>query len=548
MRTLLIAFLMTLATQAGADEIIGRMSCKVKSNEVIEIEEGKPTKYSNVENEFKVGDTLTLIYDHYLDVFGLKLYDGLREKDVYSLALGFNEFGINASAEIRATDYGAGIQNNELGARIEFSNESISSEYFNSNSEYLTLNLSRYYKDDWQGMLFRKAKFWTQVVTLDCRTLINQIALMPTALLQLHANAMTAANGGSNRTTGDDDSYLETNNIEQLLSELRKLEQTSSYTRRSLEADLAAALAAKLEAETDRKKVQDQLQQALAAKLAADHLSKTRLNESVERQILLQNTKEQLAEKTTALDKRTKDLLKAEKQSALLNQQVSELRKQLGQLQALLEASEELYASNQVQLQNLGNRLNAALARAASEQRKRLKLEQAARKKLEEERNSLASQAEELAKYKSEFFGRLHEVLAAEEGVRVVGDRFVFSSEVLFQPAQARLSGKGEDEITKVGRILQRVMADIPDGIDWVIRVDGHTDNLPLSGTGRYKDNWELSQARALSVVKFMITQLQLPASRLAANGFGEFQPVNLANTAQARAQNRRIEIKLTER
>ena len=333
-----------------------------------------------------------------------------------------------------------------------------------------------------------------------------------------------------------------------LETQLATQKQTSGEARRSLEADLAAALAAKLDAETDRKKVQDQLQQALAAQLAADQLSQTRLNESVERQILLQNAKEQLAEKSTALDKRTKDLLKAEKQSALLNQQVSELRKQLGQLQALLEASEELDTSNKVQLQNLGNRLNAALARAASEQRKRLKLEEAARKKLEEERNSLASQAEELAKYKSEFFGRLREVLAAEEGVRVVGDRFVFSSEVLFQPAQARLSGKGEAEITKVGRVLQRVMADIPDGIDWVIRVDGHTDNLPLSGTGRYKDNWELSQARALSVVKFMISQLQIPASRLAANGFGQFQPVNLANTIQARAQNRRIEIKLTER
>jgi chemotaxis protein MotB len=91
-------------------------------------------------------------------------------------------------------------------------------------------------------------------------------------------------------------------------------------------------------------------------------------------------------------------------------------------------------------------------------------------------------------------------------------------------------------------------MAYIPDGIDWVVRVDGHTDNLPLSGTGRYKDNWKLSQARALSVVKFMIAQLRLPASRFAANGFGEFQPVNTTNTAQARAQNRRIEIKLTER
>lgn len=333
-----------------------------------------------------------------------------------------------------------------------------------------------------------------------------------------------------------------------LETQLATQKQTDDAARRSLEADLAAALAAKLDAETDRKKVQDQLQQALAAKLAADQLSQTRLNESVERQILLQNAKEQLAEKAATLDKRAQDLLKAEKQSALLNQQVSELRKQLGQLQALLEVSEELDANNQVQLQNLGNRLNAALARAASEQRKRLKLEEAARKKLEEERNSLASQAEELAKYKSEFFGRLREVLAAEEGVRVVGDRFVFSSEVLFQPAQARLSGKGEDEITKVGRILQRVMSDIPDGIDWVIRVDGHTDNLPLSGTGRYRDNWELSQARALSVVKFMITQLKIPAGRLAANGFGEFQPVNTANTTQARAQNRRIEIKLTER
>ena len=352
-------------------------------------------------------------------------------------------------------------------------------------------------------------------------------------------SALSAAEQ-ARKSAADEVVRLET----QLTTQIKK----DDAAQRSLEADLAAALAAKLEAETDRKKVQDQLQRTLVAKLTADQLSQKRLNESVERQILLQNAKEQLAEKTSALDKRTQDFLKAEKQSALLNQQVGELRKQLGQLQALLEASEELDASNKVQLQNLGNRLNAALARAASEQRKRLKLEQAARKKLEEERNSLASQAEELAKYKSEFFGRLREVLSAEEGVRVVGDRFVFSSEVLFQPAQARLSGKGEDEINKVGRILQRVMADIPEGIDWVIRVDGHTDNLPLSGNGRYKDNWELSQARALSVVKFMIAQLQLPASRLAANGFGEFQPVNLADTAQARAQNRRIEIKLTER
>ena len=237
-----------------------------------------------------------------------------------------------------------------------------------------------------------------------------------------------------------------------------------------------------------------------------------------------------------------------QQKTTMLIQQVTDMRNQMEKLQGLLDLSEAANAENKTQLQNLGQRLNAALARAATEERKRRTLEEAERKRLEEERNKLASQAEDLAKYKSEFFGRMRAILAGQDGVKIVGDRFVFSSEVLFDPGQADLQSAGQVEIQKVATILESVMDEIPDNIDWVIRVDGHTDNIALSGQGQFKDNWELSQARALSVVRYMVTGLGFPPDRLAANGFGEFQPVNDANTESARAQNRRIEIKLTER
>ncbi|NBT31491.1 MAG: peptidoglycan-binding protein, partial [Rhodobacteraceae bacterium] len=131
---------------------------------------------------------------------------------------------------------------------------------------------------------------------------------------------------------------------------------------------------------------------------------------------------------------------------------------------------------------------------------------------------------------------------------QIVGDRFVFSSEVLFPPGSADLSEAGKAEIAKVAALLRQIAAGVPEGIDWVIRVDGHTDDVPLSGTGRYRDNWELSQGRALSVVRYMVDNEGIPPNRLAANGFGEFQPINTADTDAARAQNRRIELKLTER
>ena len=234
---------------------------------------------------------------------------------------------------------------------------------------------------------------------------------------------------------------------------------------------------------------------------------------------------------------------------------VLSLQAELSEALDMIAVYEDREKEHHIKLQNLGNRLNAALARAASEERKRRQLEVAERDrliaeavKLQKERNQLADQAQNLANYKSEFFGRLREILAGQEGVKIVGDRFVFSSEVLFEPGAASLSEAGQLEIDKVANILLGVKDSIPDTIEWVIRVDGHTDDTELSGNGRYRDNWELSQARALSVVRYMANNLKFPEDRLAANGFGEFQPINRANTNLARSQNRRIEIKLTER
>ena len=240
--------------------------------------------------------------------------------------------------------------------------------------------------------------------------------------------------------------------------------------------------------------------------------------------------------------------VEAERKVALLNQQLSALRNQLGELQSLLDDAQERDAAAQVQLQSLGSDLNAALARAAAEERRRRELEEAENARLAEEATRLAAEAEELSRYRSDFFGRLRDLLGSQEGVQIKGDRFVFSSEVLFDQGDATLSGEGRQQIGNVAQILQTVADDIPAGIDWILRVDGHTDNVPLSGSGQFADNWELSQARALSVVRYMVNQLGIPPNRLSANGFGEFQPINPENTAEARAQNRRIELKFTER
>jgi chemotaxis protein MotB len=226
---------------------------------------------------------------------------------------------------------------------------------------------------------------------------------------------------------------------------------------------------------------------------------------------------------------------------ALLNEQIAALRGQLGDLQGLLDAAAAKDQAADVRLDSLGTQLNTALAQVAAEQKKRAELEEAERKRLEAETKKLET-------FRSEFFGQLRSVLAGRDGVRIVGDRFVFSSEVLFQPGSADLAPEGRSQIAGVVATLREVSGQIPPGIDWIIRVDGHTDNVPLSGVGAFADNWELSQARALSVVRFMQNDLGFPPNRMAATGFGEWQPVAAGDNEAARAQNRRIELKLTER
>lgn len=298
-----------------------------------------------------------------------------------------------------------------------------------------------------------------------------------------------------------------------------------------LRAELAAA---QNTLTADRDTLRAQLTQALAAKLAAETLAGDTSTEAERQAALLATAQQELSTEKAAS-------AAAQRQTELLNQQVAALRSQLGNLQALLDDATARDAAKNIQLQSLGSDLNTALARVAAEQTRRAELEAAERKRLEAETKNLEQ-------YRSEFFGRLRDVLGSQEGVRIEGDRFVFSSEVLFPPGGAVLSDDGRGEIAKVANILRAVADDIPEEIDWVIRVDGHTDNVPLSGTGEYLDNWELSQARALSVVKYMISFLDIAPDRLAANGFGQYQPIADGNSEEARALNRRIELKFTEK
>ncbi|OZB17009.1 MAG: flagellar motor protein [Rhodobacterales bacterium 34-62-10] len=289
--------------------------------------------------------------------------------------------------------------------------------------------------------------------------------------------------------------------------------------------------------EEQRARAAETLTLLAAAEAARDDLQAqlgAQMSEAEREAALLAQAQRLLAEEQ---DKSTQ----AQQAQALLNQQVAALRNQLGQLQALLDDSKERESAASIQVQSLGSDLNAALARAAAEERRRRQLEEAERQRLEAE-------AQDLQKYRSEFFGRLRDLLGNQPGVQVVGDRFVFASEVLFPPGSANLSDAGQGEVAKVASILQTVADEIPEGIDWVIQVNGHTDNVPLSGQGEFADNWELSQARALSVVRYMSGSLGIPPDRLSANGFGEYNPVNPADTEEARAQNRRIELKFTEK
>ncbi|MEL6954190.1 MAG: peptidoglycan -binding protein [Pseudomonadota bacterium] len=319
----------------------------------------------------------------------------------------------------------------------------------------------------------------------------------------------------------------------------------------ALEAALAEAerrLAGAESSAEDLTALEAALAEALAARAVAEAGLSAQLSEA-ERQAAL------LAQANDALSQVEAQSAEGERQVAALNQQVAALRAQLGQLQALLDDAASRDADAQVQIESLGTELNAAIARAALEQRRRAELEEAEAQRLRDlaeqlaaDNEGLSADAAELQVYRSEFFGRLRLLLEGREGVQIVGDRFVFSSEVLFAPGAAELEPAGEAEIASVAELLLEIAAEIPDGLDWVVRVDGHTDATPTGTGGPYANNWELSQARALSVVIFMIDEFGFPPDRLAANGFGEYQPIAVGDDDASLAQNRRIEIKLTER
>ena len=218
-----------------------------------------------------------------------------------------------------------------------------------------------------------------------------------------------------------------------------------------------------------------------------------------------------------ALDSEKQLSARALAQVEVLNQQISALRRQLAALEEALDASEKRDKESQGRIADLGQRLNLALAQ----------------------------RVQELSRYRSEFFGRLRAILGDRPDIRIVGDRFVFQSEVFFDTGQALLLPEGRAELDKLAPALTELDKKIPPEIAWVLRVDGHTDRRPI--TGAFKSNWELSSARAISVVQYLVS-LGVPAQRLVAAGFAEFQPLDVANTDDAYKRNRRIELKLTER
>lgn len=221
---------------------------------------------------------------------------------------------------------------------------------------------------------------------------------------------------------------------------------------------------------------------------------------------------------TTELDESKKLSAEAQARVDLLNQQLLALRRQIAALNDALEASEKKDREAQTTIKDLGSRLNAALAR----------------------------QVQELQRYRSDFFGRLRDLLRDRKDIRVVGDRFVFQSEVLFPSGQATITPEGLAAMDQLAAAIVELERHIPGEIDWALQVDGHTDNRPI-GSREFPSNWELSTARAISVVRYLISR-GVPAKRLVAAGYGEFQPLENGQGEDVLRRNRRIELKLTNR
>jgi len=265
--------------------------------------------------------------------------------------------------------------------------------------------------------------------------------------------------------------------------------------------------------QTGKVSLEEQLAQ-LRASLAASEGERDRYKGLYEGQG--GNVQGQISDLTGKLDAEKQVSLRALAQVEVLNQQLVALRRQLDAIEQALELSEKKDRESQSRIADLGQRLNLALAQ----------------------------RVQELSRYRSDFFGRLREILGNRPDIRIVGDRFVLQSEVFFDTGQSVLKPEGRNELDKIATALLELTRQIPQDIGWVLRVDGHTDVRPISG-GR--TNWDLSAARAIAVVQYLIAK-GMPPQRLVAAGFGEFQPIDPGTGEDAYSRNRRIELKLTER
>ncbi len=259
----------------------------------------------------------------------------------------------------------------------------------------------------------------------------------------------------------------------------------------------------------------------LAASLSAAESERDRLRGLLDSQSdAALNAGDRVAQLTEDLKAESQVSQRALAQVELLNQQISALRRQIAALEVALDASEDRDKESQTKIADLGRRLNVALAQ----------------------------RVQELSRYRSDFFGRLREILGDRPDIRIVGDRFVFQSEVFFQTGSEEIGAEGVAELDKLAAAIVELSQEIPEDIPWVLRIDGHTDKRPItSTTGRFQSNWDLSAGRAISVVRHLIDE-GIPPERLVAAGFGEFQPIEEGDTEEAYAKNRRIELKLTER
>ena len=282
---------------------------------------------------------------------------------------------------------------------------------------------------------------------------------------------------------------------------------------------------------------------------------------------ILQQREDALASAADALQDRNSEIARLNAEQAATSSDLAATREELeARLAALLAAQAELQqnagritdleaetAASRAEVVQMANAMTALRQRLESLQALLANKEaQAARDKIaiaslgKSLNNALANRVQELQRFRSEFFGRLSEVLEGREDVQIVGDRFVFQSEVLFAQGQAAIGPEGQTQLAELAVVLNQIAADIPADIDWVLQVEGHTDDIPVRA-GRFTDNWDLSTERALSVVRFL-AERGLDANRLAAAGYGEFQPLDPSGNETARRRNRRIEIKLTQR